>query len=235
MEEKGVFSGENVEKAIAAGLTTLGLTREQVEVEIMDEGSRGFLGIGSRPACVKLLPVRPSPPTPVAPSPPAQPEGPDPAQVAQEVLAELLKRMGLAADIHVRQEQPASDEEEGPLVLDVRGDGVDALIGRRGETLAGLQRIVRLIVGRRLQYRANLVVDVKGFKKRREQNLRRLAEQMAKQALEENQTVTLEPMPAYERRIVHLTLRDRTDVRTESVGTGYRRRVTIIPRSGERS
>jgi spoIIIJ-associated protein len=149
-------------------------------------------------------------------------------------VAELLERLGFAADIYVRYAEPASDEEEGPLVLDVRGGEVNALIGRRGETLAALQRIVRLIVGRRMASRVNLVVDVEGFKQKRERNLRRLAEQMAEQALEENRTIFLEPMPAYERRIVHLALRERTDVRTESIGEGYRRRVTVIPQPEER-
>jgi spoIIIJ-associated protein len=153
--------------------------------------------------------------------------------VARDVLAELLERMGFAAEVHIHQAEPAPDEEEGPLVLDVRGPGVDALIGRRGETLAALQRIIRLIVGRRMAERVNLVVDVDGFKQRRERNLRRLAARMAERAVQSGRTVALEPMSAYERRIVHLALRDRTDVRTESVGTGYRRRVTIIPQPAE--
>ncbi|HIE38126.1 MAG TPA: single-stranded DNA-binding protein [Anaerolineae bacterium] len=236
MEEKAVFSGENVEEAIAAGLAALGLIREQVEIEILDEGSRGALGIGARPARVRLSPIpapAPQPTGPPTPEPPTPPAEPDPTEVARGVLAELLERMGFAAGIHTHQAEPAPDEEEGPLVLDVRGPGVDALIGRRGETLAALQRIVRLIVGRRMAERVNLVVDVDGFKQRRERNLRRLATRMAERAAQSGQTVALEPMSAYERRIVHLALRDRTDVRTESVGTGYRRRVTIIPQPAE--
>jgi spoIIIJ-associated protein len=114
-------------------------------------------------------------------------------------------------------------------VLDVYGPEAGSLIGRRGETLAALQRIVRLITGNRLTGRANLVVDVEGYKRQREEKLRRLADRMAGRAADSGRTVSLEPMSAYERRIIHIALRDRSDVRTESVGEGYRRRVTIIP------
>ncbi len=246
-----VFSGEDVEQAVAAGLDALGLTREQVEVEILDEGSRGILGFGGRAAQVRLAPTpppvperaapvvptapgTPQPAAPVAPEPIISPEEPDRAEMAQTVLTELLVRMGFDADIRASQAEPAPDEEEeGPLVLDVYGPGVDALIGRRGETLAALQRIVRLIVGRQLAGRANLVVDVEGYKQRRERKLRALAERMAEQAVRSGRTVFLEPMSAYERRIIHLALRNYPDVRTESVGDGHRRRVTIIPREWE--
>jgi spoIIIJ-associated protein len=104
------------------------------------------------------------------------------------------------------------------------------LIGRRGETLTALQYITRLIASRELQRRANIVLDVEGYKSRREQMLRRLANRMADQAIQLGRTVSLEPMPPYERRIVHLALRDHPEVTTQSVGEGDRRKVTIIPR-----
>jgi len=232
MDQAEVFSGTDVEEAIAAGLAALGLARDEVEVEVLDEGSRGVLGIGSRPARVRLTPVPPPAPEPAATTPPSPPEEPEPAEVARSVLAELLEHMGFTADIRLHRAEPASDEEEGPLVLDVYGPGVNALIGRKGETLAALQRIVRLIVGRRLTERMNLVVDVEAYKQRRERNLRRLAQRMAEQAVQSGRTVVLEPMPPYERRIVHLALRDSPLVRTESTGAGNRRRVTIIPLQG---
>jgi spoIIIJ-associated protein len=137
--------------------------------------------------------------------------------------------MGFEAEIKVSQAEPDPDEDDAPLVLDVYGPEAGSLIGRRGETLAALQRIVRLITGNRLTGRANLVVDVEGYKRQREEKLRRLADRMAGRAADSGRTVSLEPMSAYERRIIHIALRDRSDVRTESVGEGYRRRVTIIP------
>jgi spoIIIJ-associated protein len=114
-------------------------------------------------------------------------------------------------------------------MLDVHGSGTDALIGRRGDTLAALQLITRLIVGREMSGRVHLVVDVDDFKARREQALRRLAQRLAEQAVRTGRTVMLEPMPPHERRYVHLALRDHPHVTTQSIGEGDRRKVTIIP------
>ncbi len=235
--ERKIFFGETVEAAIAAGLAALRLPREAVEIEILDEGSRGILGIGARMARVRLTarvaPEAAPAPTP-APTPTAPPIAPEtPAEVARSLLADLLRHLGFSAEIQVRAAEPATDEEAAPLVLDIRTAGADTLIGPRGETLAALQHILRLLVNRRMGRMVNLVVDVQGYKERREQNLRRLAEQMAGQAIRSGRTVYLEPMPPYERRIIHLALRDYPGVTTQSVGEGNRRRVTIIPRVGK--
>jgi spoIIIJ-associated protein len=154
----------------------------------------------------------------------------DEAETSRGVLLELLALLGMKkAQVDVRRADPATDEEEPPLVLDVHGPGVDALIGRRGNTMAALQHIARLIVGREMAGRVHLVVDVDGFKARREKLLYRLAHRMAEQAMSTDRTVVLEPMPPHERRIVHLALRDHPHVTTESIGEGDRRKVTIIP------
>ncbi|MBN1967582.1 MAG: KH domain-containing protein [Anaerolineae bacterium] len=153
----------------------------------------------------------------------------DEARVSLETLQELLAKMRIDANVASYYVDAADDNEQGPLVLQVTGRDLGILIGRRGETLAALQYITRLIVSRELQKRVNLVVDVERYKQRREQRLYKLALSMAKQAANQKRTVKLEPMPAYERRIVHLALRDRTDVYTESEGEGDSRRVTIIP------
>ncbi len=151
------------------------------------------------------------------------------AQVAIETLQELLVKMEIEATVEANYVEAADENEEGPLMLQVTGRDLGMLIGRRGETLSSLQYITRLIVSRELQRRANIVVDVERYKARREKRLHSLALRMAKQATQRNRTVTLEPMPAYERRIIHLTLRDRTDVYTQSVGEGDSRKVTIVP------
>lgn len=234
--ESKIFFGETVDAAIASGLAALRLPREAVEIEILDEGSRGILGIGARMARVRLTPrVAPEAipaPTP-APTPPlVAPESPA-HEVARSILADLLHHLGYSAEIQVRLAEPATDEEMTPLVLDIQTAGADTLIGPRGETLAALQHILRLLVNRKMGQMVNLVVDVQGYKQRREQHLRRLAERMAGQAVRSGRTVYLEPMPPYERRIIHLALRDRPDVTTQSVGEGSRRRVTIIPRVGK--
>ena len=114
-------------------------------------------------------------------------------------------------------------------MLDIYGPGVDRLIGREDKILSGLQRIVRLMVGKQLTRWVNLTVDVEGYKQRQERNLRDLARRMADKAVRSGYTVYLDPMTPYDRRIVHVTLRNRSDVRTESVGKGQGRHVTIIP------
>jgi spoIIIJ-associated protein len=231
--------GEEVEAAIAAGLARLGVDRDAVDIEVLDEGSRGLFGLRAREARVRLT-VRPRPAQAVASGavalPPAEPAAPvvierDEADVAQGVLTELLALLGMEdVQVDARWAEPAGDEREPPLMLEVHGSGTDALIGRRGDTLAALQRITRLIVGREVVGRVHLVVDVDGFKARREQSLRRLAQRLAEQAVRTDRTVVLEPMPPHERRYVHLALRDHPQVTTQSIGEGDRRKVTIVPR-----
>jgi spoIIIJ-associated protein len=114
--------------------------------------------------------------------------------------------------------------------LDVQGDDLGILIGRQGETLRDLQYVTRLIISRKLQRWVNVLVDVGGYKRRRERILTELAERMAQRAVSERRPVTLEPMPAHERRIVHIALRDHRLVTTESTGEGRRRKVVILLR-----
>ncbi|MEE8567530.1 MAG: R3H domain-containing nucleic acid-binding protein, partial [Anaerolineales bacterium] len=108
------------------------------------------------------------------------------------------------------------------------------LIGRRGETLSALQYITRLIVGKELKQPVAVVIDVEGYRARRERQLRMLARKMAEQAIETGRTTTLEPMPANERRIIHIELRENPNVDTESIGEGDRRKVTVIPQRQDR-
>jgi spoIIIJ-associated protein len=146
-----------------------------------------------------------------------------------EVLRKLLTMMDIDAQVTSRLAQPEAKEPQHYL-LEIQGRELGALIGRRGETLAALQYLTRLLTSRALGRRVHLVVDVEGYKARREQMLRRLAQRMAEQAVQRGRTVSMEPMPPHERRIVHLALREHPDVTTESVGEGDRRKVTVVPR-----
>lgn len=152
------------------------------------------------------------------------------AQVGKIVLEELLAKMGLE-DVQVKIYKALGNrnEEESQWILNITGRGVNRLIGRRGDTLSALQYIARLIISRRVEHRANVIIDAGGYKSQRSDRLSSLANRMADQALKQDKTVTLEPMPPHERRIIHLTLRKRTDVTTKSVGEGDNRRVTISP------
>ena len=159
-------------------------------------------------------------------------------RLAQQTLRELLDRLQVKANVTARWAEAADkqDEEDGPpLVLDIRGDDLGVLIGRRGETLSSLQYITRLIVSQKISGNVNLVVDVESYKARREQQLRQLAQRMAERVAGTRKPIALEPMSPSERRIVHLTLRDHPVVTTESVGRDEDRKVTIILKSRRRA
>ncbi|MBC8170945.1 MAG: Jag N-terminal domain-containing protein [Anaerolineae bacterium] len=150
-------------------------------------------------------------------------------EVSKTVLLELLKNMGVKATVAITRGAASQPEENPPWLLNVEGRDINSLIGRRGETLSSLQYITRLIASRLIGRRANIVVDVGEYKLRRSQKLRELALRMADQAVREARTVVLEPMPPHERRMIHMALRQRTDVSTKSTGEGEARKVTIIP------
>lgn len=148
---------------------------------------------------------------------------------ARELLVEVLKAMDIRGSVQVSRVDAA--QGGGPWILNVQGQGrqINALIGRRGDTLAALQYLVRLMVSHKIQHRVNLIVDVDGYKARRAERLRNLASRMAEQAITEQRTVILEPMPPHERRLIHIALRAHPQVSTKSIGEGENRKVTIVP------
>jgi len=225
-----------IEEAVERGAAQLGLPAEALEVEVLDEGGRGLLGLTSRQARVRLT-VRAAPSAPRESAPHATPLSPEQeeetADVARAIVQELLERMDIEAQVSAAWQEPDEPEASRPLLVDVRGRDLSILIGRRGETLASLQYIARLIVAKELDRMVPLVIDVEGYRARRERQLRQLARRMADQAMEFSRTMTLEPMPASERRIIHLELRNHEDVYTESIGEGDHRKVTIVPRKSE--
>ncbi len=153
------------------------------------------------------------------------------AQMASEMLSEIVRLMGFDAEVVSSWlEQDGNDPSNAYLLLDIEGEDLGALIGRRGETLASLQYLVRLMVNQRIKQWRNIVVDVEKYKERRETQLTQLALRMADQVAESGRAAALEPMPANERRLVHLALRDHELVYTQSSGEGDRRKVNIVPR-----
>lgn len=213
-----------VEEAIAKGLAESGKVKDEVEIEVLNPGSRGLLGIGAREALVRLSFVEPE-------EEEAPPIEQSVEQIARETLQELLAKMEVKAGVSIRpEEEMPQDEDAPPFILDITGDDLGVLIGRRGQTLQDLQYITRLIVSREVQRWVNLVVDVEKYKARREQSLRQLAQRMAEQVSFGRQPIALEPMPPNERRIIHVVLRDHPIVTTKSIGKGEQRKVTIVPK-----
>jgi spoIIIJ-associated protein len=149
--------------------------------------------------------------------------------MAVELLTELVRHMGFEAQVNAAWHE-ADDNGERYLLLDIHGQELSPLIGRRGETLASVQYLVRLMINQRIKRWKNIVVDVEQYKERRVNQLTQLAKRMAEQVTESGRAVSLEPMPANERRIVHLALRDHPSVYTQSSGEGERRKVHIVSR-----
>jgi spoIIIJ-associated protein len=139
--------------------------------------------------------------------------------------------MGIEADIVVRPAPDLVDPgDEAPLVLDITGRDLGILIGRRNETLQALQYVVRLMVSKEMGSWQRIVVDVESYRSRRRQTLHQIARRMAERAVANRERVVLEAMPPYERRIIHMTLRDHPSVTTKSIGRENNRKVTIIPK-----
>jgi len=226
-----------VEEAIERGAVQLGLPREAFEVQVLDEGSRGVFGLTSRQARVRLVVRGEGPSAPpdsrregVRSVEPDDEEDREALGTARVVVESLLERMEIDAAVDASWGEASDERDQRPLLINIRGGDLSLLIGRKGETLAALQYITRLIVSKETQRSIAVVIDVQGYRAKREQQLRQLAKRMATQAVERGRTMVLEPMPANERRIIHLELRDHPSVTTESTGEADQRKVTIIPR-----
>ncbi len=240
-------TANSVDAAISKGLAELKASPSEVMIEVLEEPNTGIFGFGAREARVRMVLIgRRAADAPAdAPSRggdsgalPARSRQEDiatedlaeDARVGKEVLEELLAKMQINAQVRVQRAEDDDDSAEAHWMLNITGERVSRLIGRRGETLSSLQHIVRLICSRRLERRANIIIDAGGYKAGRSSRLRGLAKRMAKQAVQQGRTITLEPMHPNERRIIHLTLRGRDDVMTRSIGEGSARKVTIVPK-----
>ena len=251
-------TGKDVESAIAEGLAKLGLKRSDVIVDVVDEGSRGFLGLGSKECVVRLTPLaapRAEPEAAPQPEPVPEPESaaveaasapaapPPPTAAAEDdedheanavavqgIVEALLEKMAIEATVNVSVSEPDSVTGKRFLAVDIDGDNVSALIGPRGEALNALQYVLRLMSGHQLRRRVNILLDVANYREKRRQALSRMATRMAEKVTTKDRPVTLEPMPPFERRVIHMTLRDDAEVYTQSIGNGDRRRVRIYPK-----
>ena len=241
-----------VEEAITEGLTELGLTAEAVDVEVLDNGSRGLFGVGSRQARVRLtVKIVPSgSETGSEKHGAAQTKATSPAKeavtaeiseeafnvlddnllfISRQTVAELLEKMKIPAKIEVRFGD-LDEEGQRPVLVDIQGDDLGVLIGRRAEILNALQYVVNLIVSKQVEHWVQVNIDVQGYRARHERQLRQMAQRMAEQAIKAGRRQVLEPMSASDRRSIHLELRDHPGVTTQSVGEDPTRKVTIVPK-----
>jgi len=211
-------SGKTVDEAIASALEQLQLDRSQVEVEIVSAGRTGLFGLGGENARVVVRPISTEQVGLESPT----------IKMAIEFLQHLLELMSIDAEVTARPpETPGDGVGRASAVLDVAGEDLGILIGRRGSTLASLQYTVNHMVSRQLKSKALVTVDVEGYRRRREENLKGLALRLAEKVKGTGRTITLEPMPANERRIVHLALANDPQVASFSLGDGESRKVAI--------
>jgi spoIIIJ-associated protein len=216
-------SAKTVDEAIQEALEQMGVTRAEVNVTILSEGkSGGIFGFGAEEARVKVerLPAEST-------------NSADLSKVALETLEKLVSLLEVEGKV-VTGSYPdeVGEEPMASLAFNIEGDDLGILIGRRGQTLAALQYILRIIVGHQTKTWMPIVVDAEGYKQRRLEALKALALRMADHVKTRGAPFTLEPMPPYERRIIHLTLADNPAVYTESVGEGESRKVVIRSKRG---
>lgn len=196
--------GKTTEEAIEEGLKNLGKKREKVEIEILESGSKGFLGLGSKPAKVRLTLKN------------------DYETVAITFLEDVLEKMEIKCEIEVQDTQDA-------LRVNLVGDNMGILIGYRGETLDSLQYLLSLVVNKENKdndYK-RVVLDTENYRKKREETLIRLANRLAANVERYNKKITLEPMNPYERRVIHSALQNHRGIVTHSEGDEPFRRVVI--------
>ena len=213
------ISAKTVEEATRVALAQLEVAREDVDIVVLKKGKGGLLGVGAEDARIKV--------TLIDDDDERQPGAmSDAADTARLVLSDILHAMGIQATVDVS----GTGEENVPVTLNIEGDDLGVLIGRRGQALSSLQYLVRLIVAEKLKKWVSVNVDVDWYKKRHYEALKKLAQRLAEQVAKRRRPITMEPMPPDERRIIHITLADNPDVMTQSTGDGDGRRVVIQSR-----
>ena len=242
--------GRTIEEAVASALAQLQVERERVEIEILSQATKGFLGIGGKKARVRATlrvplsqqvvdhktpvarkkePPRASEPAPLSTAeeldttPPSREQG----EKASEILQEILRRMEMESAVTL--EQHANE-----LVLTLTGKDSGALIGRNGQTLDALEYVLSRIITRSDDVETHIVLDAEGYRERRRKNLENLALRLGERAKRRKRPVALSPLSPRDRRIIHLVLDNDPLVSTRSVGRGYFRRLYIVPEGGTR-
>ena len=238
-------TGKTEEEAIASGLRQLGLQRDDVSIEILERAKSGFLRIGASPAVIRMsyeapdepavaaksapaapaaksaAPAAPKAPAASAPKAPAAPVTGEVAERTTDFLTGLLSRMGTQAELEM------TTKEDGSLFINLSGEGMGAIIGRRGETLDAIQHLTNYAVNRGCEERTHISIDAENYRAKREESLVRLAEKMAAKTLKYHRSMALEPMNSYERHVIHTALQNYEGVTTCSTGTEPNRRVVI--------
>lgn len=198
-------TAQTVEKAVESALKELNTTMDKVDIQVVDEGKKGFLGfIGSKPAIVKVKMKD------------------DPLAEAKQFIMNVAEEMGAPVHVHIKQ--------DGKLVtFQLSGKKIAMLIGKRGQTLNSLQYLTQLVANRHSSQYLTIMLDAEDYRNRRNETLTQLALKMADKAIYTKKEVALEPMPSFERKIIHTALVNKKKVKTHSAGTEPHRYIVIEP------
>ena len=208
MKKDIIVTAKTVEDAAQNGAVQLGVSREDVEIEVLEEPKKGFLGMGAAPAKVKVTYIL------------------KPLEAARNFIETLMDDLGITAEIQIH------DDGNGESLITIEGEGASILIGHHGDTLEAFQYLVNLAANKKddeeRQY-TRITVNIENYREKREETLRKLAAKMAAKVKKSGRNIALEPMNAYERRIIHAEIQKIEGVSTNSVGTEGNRRVVIFP------
>ncbi|RWZ54738.1 protein jag [Halobacillus fulvus] len=197
-------TGNTVDEAVQSALEQLQTTKDSVDIDVIDEGKKGFLGFGTKPAIVKVS-IRK-----------------DPVQDAEAFIKEVADQMGVPVEVK-------TEVNDRDISIELISDQIAKLIGKRGQTLNSLQYLVQLVVNRESDQFYTVMLDAEGYRARRKETLETLAERLADKAIRTKQEVKIEPMPSYERKIIHTALQNHKQIETYSDGSEPRRFVVIRP------
>ena len=251
-------TGRSEDAAVQNALAQLGLDRDSVSVEVLERAKSGFLGFGSAPAKVKVtyevpdeeapapapkaapeavrepVPEKAVPAAAPAPVAPAAEEAPAPAAQSGDVEERIRAFLsGLLAQMEVQADIVIAPRTENGILVTLEGQRLGALIGHRGETLDAIQQLTNYSVNRGRAHRVRVHIDAENYRAKREESLRRLAKKVAMKVVKYRRNITLEPMNAYERHVIHETLQDTPDVITYSTGTEPNRRTVVAYSRGK--
>ncbi len=213
---------KTTEEAIQRACEALGVPREELDVEVLSSGSSGFLGLGAKNARIRATLKEKSAPSLSEIRPPAAPSEPHAAETAKKTLEDILRLLEVEASVDLR-------EDSERILLNIQGDGSGLLIGRKGQTLDAIEYLINKIVHKEAEDKKRIVVDTENYRLRREDSLVKLAQRLAEKAKRLGRPVTISPMSAHDRRIIHLALQDDKTLRTWSTGSGLYRKVIISP------
>lgn len=197
-------TGSTVEEAVQSALSELQTTEDQVDVDVLDEGKKGFLGFGAKPAIVKVTKKK------------------DLEQETATYIQKVAAQMGLTVKVETKR-------SSRDIFAEISGDDIAKLIGKRGQTLNALQYLTQVAINRETDQFVSVMLDAEGYRDRRKETLKQLAERKAYQALTRSRQVELEPMPSFERKIIHTALQKDSRVETDSAGKEPNRSVVIRP------